>query len=335
MSSRDSRKPPESTPHAVDLRSDPLGLARAQARSPGDPEPQVWALYPLLRPQAEAAAEPPPPDLLRLLPEVARRGRRAIAIGLLAGLAFAAAYLFVAAPIYIVKAVVQVEYRRSVIRDVEARPGSTYVGTQSEVMQSPALIEAAIRAIGLPEPEPPGIIDRVRDWVEALNPFRSDEVVDPIARAVLATLPALQASPVLGTDVLTLTLRTDAPQRGVRLLDALVSSYRSYVRENETAVHREGLDLLRGREAALAAQIAEVGTSYRERESAIRSLGTGADALMVHRLELEEHAKARVGAVGRRIDLENELAALREQSDASVAPTAQIEEDLARSEDRK
>jgi uncharacterized protein involved in exopolysaccharide biosynthesis len=47
---------------------------------------------------------------------------------------------------------------------------------------------------------------------------------------------------------------------------------------------------------------------------------------------LEEQAKARVEAQSRRIDIENELAGLREQRDARVAPSADIQDELVRSE---
>ncbi len=339
MPPRDRHPPPESEPRALEIHGGPFDLTNAEAApaagegaqgARGARGGQVWALYPLMS-SAEERPAPPDVDLLRLLPEVARHGRRFLALGALVGFVFGAAYLLVADSVYIVKSVLQVELRRSVIHDFDARPGSTYVGTQAEVIQSPAMIAEAIRAIGLPVPDE-GLLSRVRAWVKALNPFRSEQDFDPIERAVLATLPALQASPVLGTDVLAVSLRTDSPQRGVRLLDALIASYQRYVRDNETAAHREGLELLHQREAGLAAQIAELDEGHREKEAATRSLGNGADALSVHRRGLEEHARGRVEAQRRRIDLENELAALREQRDARVAPSAEIQDELVRAE---
>src|SRR5262245_2038708 len=105
MSPRDPRLPPESAPRAVETHADSLAVTSAagarptgEAAQPGErgatQTAQVWALYPLAsrEPQAEPAA--PKVDLLRLLPEVARRGRRSLVLGLLAGFAFGAAYLF-------------------------------------------------------------------------------------------------------------------------------------------------------------------------------------------------------------------------------------------------
>jgi uncharacterized protein involved in exopolysaccharide biosynthesis len=324
MRSRDPRLPAENELRTLEIRRDPHDVADAAST-------QIWALYPLASPAEQRPAGPSDVDLLRLVPEVAHRGRRFLALGALVGFLFGAFYLIWTDSIYVVKALLHVELRKSVIRDFDVRPGNTYVGTQAEVIQSPAMVAEAIRAIGLPEEEG-GIFATLSGWVGALDPFGSDEEVDPIAQAVLATLPALQASPVLGTDVLAVTLRTAAPERGVQLLDALVASFQHYVRDNETAAHREGLDLLHQREAGLSAQIAELFQVYELKESGIRTLSDSENALTVHRMNLEEHARARVEAQRRRIDLENELASLREQRNAEVAPSREILDELVRQE---
>ena len=322
MRSRDPRLPAETELRTLEIRRDPVDVAEASS--------QIWALYPLMSPQEQRPA-PADADLLRVLPEVAHRGRRFLAVGAFAGFLFGAFYLVFADPVYIVKTLLHVELRKSVIHDVDSRPANTYVGTQAEVIQSPAMVSEAIRTIGLPEEEG-GIFSTLFGWVGALNPFASDEEVDPIAQAVLATLPILQASPVLGTDVLAVTLRTVAPERGVNFLDALVASYQRYVRENETAAQREGLDLLHQREAGLSAQIGELFQVYELKESGIATLSDSENALTVHRMSLEEHARARVEAQRRRIDIENELASLREQANAQVAPSREILDELVRQE---
>lgn len=324
MHSRDSRFPTENELRPVEIRRAPVDPASA-------PSTQIWALYPVASP-GEGGAPPPSVDLVALLWEAARHGRRTLLIGALLGFSFGAAYLFVADSIYVVKALLHVELRKSVIHDSDARPGSTYVGTQAEVLQSPTMVAEAIRTIGLPEAEQPGLFGRAVDFVLSLNPFAGEEDFDPIQAAVLATLPALQASPVVGTDVLAVTLRTDAPERGVRFLDALVASYQHYERANESDAQREGLDLLHQREASLSAQIAELSQRYDNKESEVRSLGDSENALTVSRMSLEEHARARVEAQRRRIDLENELVSLREQAGAQVAPSREILDELVRAE---
>lgn len=326
MHSRDPRFPSENELRSVEIRRAPVDPASA-------PSTQIWALYPVATPGEGGGATPPPSiDLVGLLWEAARRGRRYLLIGALLGFGFGAAYLVVADSIYVVKTLLHVEMRKSVIHDSDARPGNTYVGTQAEVLQSPTIVADAIRTIGFPEQEEPGLLGRAIDFVLSLNPFAVEEEVDPIQAAVLATLPALQASPVVGTDVLAVTLRTPNPERGVSFLDALVGSYQGYVRANESDAQREGLDLLRQREAALTAQLEQLAQLVENKESEVRSLGDSENALTVSRMSLEEHARARVEAQRRRIDLENELSSLREQAGAQVAPSREILDEMVRAE---
>ena len=244
MSSRDQRQAAESELRSVEVHSEHLDVAEA----PGPQATQIWALYPVMSPTPRESAAGT--DWLRLALDAARRGRRLLIAGALAGFTLGGSYLALADAVYVVRTVLHVELRRSVVRDSDSRPGSGFIATQAEVFQSPALVTEAIRAIGLPEPKPPGLLASLKLRVASLLPFASqDPPGNPLDAAVLATLPMLQASPVVGTDVLNMTLRTVDPERGVRFLDALVSSYQSYVRENEAVAHREGLDVQRKREA--------------------------------------------------------------------------------------
>jgi uncharacterized protein involved in exopolysaccharide biosynthesis len=278
--------------------------------------------------------EPPVAELMRRLPVIARNGRRHLALGALLGLAFGVAYLLLADALFVVKALLHVELRESVIRQYQPlSAGSDYVATQAEVIQSPELVAEAIRAIGVPAREEDGLLGTLKRRLKELNPLHHPVThVDPLAASVRAALPALQASRVLGTDVMAVTFRTDDPERGVRFLGALIDAHRSYVRENETAAHREGLELLRQRKEQLDSQIAEVAARYDGQQADIHSLGEEEGALSVQRMRLEEQARALVDAQRRRIDLENELVALRERSDAQVAPNPEILEEVLRSE---
>ena len=327
MTPREPRHSSESDLRSVEVRGEHVEVAEAQ----GPQATTIWALYPAVPPSGREPTSGG--DWIQLALDVARRGRRFLMLGALAGVGLGVAYLLFADAIYVVKAVLHVELRRSVIRESDARPGSGYVATQAEVIQSPTIVTEAIRTIGVPEPEEPGLIDRVKDSLASLNPFAvPDAEGDPVAMAVLATLPMLQASPVVGTDVLSVSLRTFNPERGVRLLDALIARYQGYVRENESAAHREGLEVLRHREAELAAAIAEVDGRYDAREAEIRSLGNGDDALAIGRTNLEEQARARADAQRKRIEVENELLALRERREARVAPSQEIRDELVRAE---
>ena len=295
------------------------------------PGTSVWAIHPLALRVDEAAG--PGARLLQILLATMRRGRRCLAGGALVGVGFGAAYLLFAAPIFIVKTLLLVEQRRSVFRGDDARAGGAPVATHAEIYQSPALIAQAIRRIGIPEPEETGVLASVRGWLPSLGGVASAEAgIDPLAAAVLEMLPSLQASPVVGTDVMAVTLRTDDPERGVRLLEALTASFRNYLRDNETAAQREGLAVLRDRATALAAQIAAATARYEALAARLGVLGDGEVGVAAQRISLEEHARARAEAQRSRIDLENELAALRESPDARIAPSVAIQDELVRAE---
>lgn len=321
---RDPRMSNESALQTTEIRSDPIELTDAQAT-------RIWALYPAAVSPGERD-EPGFAALLRMLSEVARRGRRHLALGALVGVGFGVLYLAGADQVFVVKTLLHVERRNSVIREYdEVRPGSSFVATQAEVIQSPEMITDALRVIGLPDPDD-GLPARFKRWLRSLLPSDRSAPPDPMVAALLATIPALQASPVLGTDVMTVTLRTNDPERGARFLDALVESYRRYVRENETAAHREGLELLRQRDTSLAAEIAQLSDRYEEQRSKLQLLGEDEGALSVQRMSLEEQAKARVDARRKRIDLENELEELRAKSDGRAAPNPEILQDVVRAE---
>jgi len=278
-------------------------------------------------------AEGPGARLLQGLLATMRRGRRWIVGGVLVGMGFGVAYLFLAPPVFIVSTLLLIEERRSLFRDLDGRAGGAPVETHAEIVQSPAVIAEALGRIGLPEPEETGAFASVRGWLSAFGAGApADAASDPLAAAVLETLPALQASPVVGTDVMVVSLRTDEPERGVRLLDELTASYRNYLRDHETAAQREGLSVLRERATALEAQIAAASARYEALVGADGALGDGAPGLAVERMSLEQHARAGAESQRRRIDLENELAALRERPDARVAPSVAIQDELARAE---
>ena len=283
----------------------------------------------------EDAHEGPGARLLQGLLLTMRRGRRWLVGGVLVGLGSGAAYLFLASPVFIVSTLLLIEERRSLFRDLDGRAGGAPVETHAEIVQSPALIAEALGRIGLPEPKETGAFARVRGWLPGLGAGAPAAAAsDPLAAAVLETVPGLQASPVVGTDVMVVSLRTDEPERGVRLLDALIASYRDYLRDHETAAQREGLAVLRERAAELEAQIAAASARYEALLAGRGARGEGAVALAVQRMSLEEHARIRAESQRRSIDLENELAALRESPDARVAPSVAIQDDLARAEAR-
>ncbi len=292
----------------------------------------LWAIQSLAPPPLREP-EGPGARWLALALATVQRQRRVVGAGVLVGLGLGVAYLLTAAPIYVVKTLLLVEHRGSVIRDSDARPGGGDVATQAEILQSPAVVADALRTIGAPEPRDAGLGARVGGWLRSLGFLAArEEATDPLAAEALEAVPALQASQIVGTNVLAVTFRTDDPERGVRLLAALTASHRRWVRDRETAAQREGLSLLRARVAELEAQIARASARYESQATALELQRDGDLGVAVRRMSLEQHARARAEAERTRIDLEAEIAALRDDPNAQAAVGAAVADDLARAE---
>lgn len=302
-----------------------LELTNAEGR-------QVWALY-SERPHSAAPDQTAP--LGRYLEEllaIAWRWRRRILVGAGIGAALGVVYLLLTPSVYVVRALVHIEQRDSVLQQYDAlRTDTTFIATQAEVFHSPSIVANAFDSLGLPA-RSPGLVKRARMFVRSLVPFLVAPPQDPKAAAVLAALAALDTSPVLGTDVMAISYRTADPQGGVRFVDALIDRYREYVRELETEAHQEGLDLLREQDRELALQREALEQRYDELHSATLALGDDDNALSIQKLRLEEQARAVVNAQGRRIELENRLALHRQNGGPPPEERGQLVEELRAAE---
>ena len=80
--------------------------------------------------------------------------------------------------------------------------------------------------------------------------------------AVYDVVGRLVARPMLGTDVMTLGLQDSSEAAGVKLLDAIIGSYKNNLRETEQAINRETVNLLFDREKALRNEMRQLQTEY-------------------------------------------------------------------------
>ncbi len=261
---------------------------------------QVWALYSQER--DSAAAPPPPPGveddplsvLLRDLPGIAWRGRGWVLGSLALVLALGVLYLGFATPVYNVGAQLLVERRASPLDMADRlRGGSNFLATQTEIMHSPTILGAALAAV--PElAAPPADLE-------------PGAVFDPVSKA----LRALTVTPIVGTDVLSISYRTSDTALGVRLLENVITTYSDYIVSLEQSPHSEALALLVRREQELRAQLVGLETQYQALRRQSESFGEGGGALGVQRSVLERQAQMLIESKSRRIEAENRLAALR------------------------
>ena len=286
------------------------------------------------RPRDEAPSEDSiVARFLSELPAIAWRRRRRLALGGFGGAVLALGYLAVTPPVYVVRALVHIEQRESVLQQYDAlRAGATFIGTQAEVIQSPSVVGGALDSIGLPEARAPGPVKRAKLWLRSLDPFGEPTPRDPRAAAILKAQGYLGASPVVGTDLLAISYRVPNPQRGVAFVSALIDTYRDNVRAFETDAHGEGLALLQKEDEELRRQLEALQRRHDELHSATLLLGEGENSLGVQKLRLEEQARAHVEAQGRRIELENRLTQYEQSGTSPLSERNQVVEDLNQAE---
>ena len=224
---------------------------------------------------------------IRRLPAAVRRRKWTLVgcIGL--ALTLGAGYLLYCQPLYRVGARVLVR-QQPLTADSEPVKDRDFLATQAEIVHSPAVISRAIERHGLISP-------------------------DPEVDLRVAIYNALNVSPLLGTDVLSIAYSGPDAAEAIRTVEAVIGSYREYVREIARASHRETLNLLTRREQDLRSDLAEAEAEYRKLRESIPVMGQGREAATVQRAMLIKLGETLTVARSRRLTLEQQLAAVQEQ----------------------
>lgn len=279
---------------------------------------QIWSLY-SQESQDHDANESPLSFLLRELPGLLQRGRRALIAGAVLGAACGGAYLAVSSPVYLVRSLLQLERRASSLGDyaLVGGGGAEFLATQAEVLDSPPIVGKAVRATWVaPDPNARGLFARLKGKLRSA--FGAEAELDPILAATQNAVESLSATPVVQTNVMAITFRTEDPEQGVRLLGAVIDSYRQHIRGIESSGHESALAILQAREQQLASELAGLEARYVDLRAEGGSLGGDESALSVQKSRLEEYARLSVQAESRRIEIEDQLAAARSRGSAQV-----------------
>lgn len=236
------------------------------------------------------------------LERAVRERRRMLVWGLVAGVATGLAVLLTSTPLYPVSAQVVIERRDPGARASNA--GSAFVATQAEVLQSRSVVASAVETLPRPahlEPED-----------------------DPVA----AALEAVRASPVSGTQVVALGYLGPDPDHGVRLLEAIVASYRDVLRQDEIDAQQESL---RAKQAEIRVLDEELA-ALEERLAGLRLehgiLGTAEDTASAQTSLLRDLSRQLADVRNERIALENRLATGGEQLAILDPATRSLQEQL-------
>lgn len=215
------------------------------------------------------------------------RRKLCLAVCVLATLALGGVYYLKADRVYEVKCRLLVEKQglplgeqassQRTFRDLE------FLGTQAEILGSPAVIASAVDQI---------------QW-----PVATTSGVSP----VMLLKERISVRPVMGTNVLSVSLQADNAERAVQAIHALIDSYRGYMSQAQQDVHLDVLEMLAKNEKEVRSDLATLEKEYRElreRSPLVASSKNGLDIQLAH---IDELGRKLAETRGRRVELENQL----------------------------
>jgi uncharacterized protein involved in exopolysaccharide biosynthesis len=243
--------------------------------------------------------------------EAVRKRRRMLAWGGASGFGLALLAVLLSTPLYPVSAQVVLERHEVSSASIDGGPGaggSAFIATQAEVMKSRSVVESA---------------------VAALPPAAHLEADDD---AVADALEAVEASPVSGTQVIALGYLGPDPEHGVRLLDAIVASYKDVLRHNEQETQQRSLQAKQAEIEVLEREAADVEARIQALRDEHEVLGSAEDAASAQSAILREQAEQLNQVRRERITLENRLAAGGDRLAILDPATRSIQEQLWQAE---
>lgn len=221
------------------------------------------------------------------LQQAIRERRQMLVIGLISGIAVGALILLLSTTLYSVSAQVVLE-RRDVsgksTSDGAANAGSAFVATQAEVMASRSVVERAV--VSIPRAE------------------HLDEDDD----AAVDALESVVATPITGTQVISLGYLGPDAAYGVRLIEAIVESYRRVITDIERERQQQELDVKQVEIGVLEAEALEVEKQIESIRNENGILGSGGDAAEAQAQVLLDYSQQIAEVRNQRIALENRLA---------------------------
>ena len=181
-----------------------------------------------------------------------------LALPVAIALALGFAYLLRVHPTYNVQARVLVERQGMPLEQERPSPrNDAFLATQAEIIRSPAVVARAAASL------PARLI--------------ATDGVDPAAMI----LDSLTVKPVLGTNVLSVGFASPDEARGIQTVEAIIASYREYLRKSDHDSHIESLGLLTREERELRGDLNEQERQYLQLRQNSALLGQGADAAAV------------------------------------------------------
>jgi uncharacterized protein involved in exopolysaccharide biosynthesis len=187
-------------------------------------------------------------------------------------------------PLYEVTARVLVQRERfATDQERLVRTDSHFLATQGEILRSPVVVQPALASLQ-----------------EATD-------AEPDFEAANAVIRGLNVSSVDDANVLKLTYRSVDSNEAIRLLHALIDTYREYSKEMQSGGIAEAHNALALREEELRAELATLEERYHKLREQSPLIGQGKEAFGAHLAMLEQLGRRLTEARSLRIDKETQM----------------------------
>lgn len=185
----------------------------------------------------------------------------------------------------------------------QIRHEDEFLTTQAEVVSSYAVVSSAVKDLDVTPPE------------------------DPQVDMAMFVTESMSVIPLKDTDVLEVRYRAEKGADAQRTLDAIVESYKNFLKQDDRDVYRETLNVLTKNEKELRDEMSRQKAELTELRKASPLIGQGKDPAEVQKTMLTNLGQTVVNAKNRRIELENQVASFK-------AADPQVAEELLRMQKR-
>ncbi|MEX0820248.1 MAG: hypothetical protein WD070_11675 [Pirellulaceae bacterium] len=238
----------------------------------------------------ESVHSPPAPSELQITLGLLSRHIKTLVASIGCAIGLGVAYLVVASPTFEFSARLLVLSGDRPLDEVQKRESDSFLPTQAEIIRSPAVIQKSLESIAAP--------------ADALS--------------TQSVIGRLEAQPLLGTNVMTLRFQDVDREAGLQILNAIIASYKTYLRDNEQTLNRETITLLLDREQELRNEILRLQGQY----DATHNAGplVGRDSLLTKpRARLETVRQLLAASQSRRVHIESYLRQLNSLESSLIA----------------
>ncbi|MCR9117193.1 MAG: Wzz/FepE/Etk N-terminal domain-containing protein [bacterium] len=197
-------------------------------------------------------------------------------------------HYFTVTPTYRVAARLLVEQQGQPLDDIsgEASQDAAFLPTQAEIIASQKVIGRALKAMKTPI--------KVKDGEQPLD----------------FILERLEVSPLVGTNVISITYEDSDPSLAIERLNLVIKSYRDELSDREQSTHQQTILLLTEQLGKLREELRVLQTDYQALRRNSPLLGQDHDSAAIQRGMLTRLSEEVIATKNQRVVLENQLDSL-------------------------